>query len=187
MRLPYIKTLQLMKNKVSIKQHLIPVVFSITAGFFIPACSSEYSTTEKVELTKGLITEVKEIEADKFKIIDERVVENKADSRVIAHYLDGTRDTLTLDQASVTKTQDDTKRSHVARTARMGIMGFYFGRSFGVGPNSSAYANQSVYNRSNTSTRSTLSKTAKRTTIRKPVRSSRTRTRSTRSTRSFGG
>ena len=182
-----------MKIKNSIKQHVFPVAFSITAGFFISACDSEtkYPNEEKIEFTRGLITEVKEIEADKFKIIDERVVDNKADSRIIAHYLDGTSDTLTLDQASVSKTQGDPRRSNMTSTARMGVMGFYFGRSFGVGPSAGAYANPSVYNRANTATRSTIASTARRITIRKPIRSSRIRrirsTRSSRSTRSFGG
>lgn len=180
-----------MKNKLSISKKVIPVVFSITAGFFISSCESnpQYVNEEKIELTKGLITEVKEVEANKFKITDERVVENKEDSRVIAEYLDGTKDTLTLDEVSMTKTEGgDPRRSGMSSVVRMGLMGYFFGRNFGVGPSAGAYANQSAYNKSTSGARTTLSNTANRTTIRKPVRSSSTRsTRTGRSTRSFGG
>lgn len=175
-----------MKNKLSISKAIIPVVFSITAGFFITSCSSDkYVNEEKIELTKGLITEVKEVEADKFKIIDETVVDKKADSRIIAHYLDGTSDTLTLAEAGLNQTQGNQRRTGMSSVARMGLMGLYFGRSMGVGRSAGAYANQGVYNKSS-GARTTLSNTAKRTTIRKPVRSSSSK-RSTRSTRSFGG
>ncbi|MFY7670695.1 hypothetical protein ACOSP6_06365 [Tenacibaculum sp. MEBiC06402] len=49
------------------------------------------------EPTKGTVTEVKEVDpGNKYKILDERLIEKKEDSYAIVHNLNGSTDTLSL-------------------------------------------------------------------------------------------
>ncbi len=171
-----------------------------TAGaLFLSSCNNvQYVEEEKIELTKGLITTLEEIEPDNFKIIDEQVVESKAESRVITHYMDGTIDTLMLNDvdpntlASTAEPSDSTGRHHYHRRRSMsgvlmgGLMGYYMGRSTSVPPSASSYRDQNTYNRVNSSAGRTLSNTASRTTVRKPSSGS-SGYGGSRSTRSSGG
>lgn len=156
----------------------------------LSSCGSDtnYVEEEKVELTKGLITELKEVEENSFKITDERVVDSKEDSRIIAHYLDGTIDTFTVDQVRVVEQNDPNyhRRSGMSGVLMGGLMGYYLGRSLSSPPRASAYADPKTYNRVNSNAGSTLNQTARRTTVRRPSRSSSGHG-SGRSTRSSGG
>ncbi|MCI5080300.1 MAG: hypothetical protein MRY78_01340 [Saprospiraceae bacterium] len=165
---------------------------AILASIGFSACggNSNYVEEQKVELTKGLITEIQEVDSNEFKITNETVVPNKADSRIIATYLDGTVDTLTVDQVAKTENSSTTRhyyrRSGMSSVLMGGLMGYYMGRSFSSPPRASAYADPQTYNRVTSNAGTTLNNTARRTTVRRPSRSS-SGYGSGRSTRSYGG
>lgn len=149
----------------------------------------EWVEEEVVTPTQGLITTVKEMEADLFKIEDEVNVPAPEDSRIIANYLDNTSDTFTLDEARlVAADENGGRRSGVARAASYGFMGFMMGRmmggSNGFRPSAGAYVDPKTYNKVSNGAGNTLNRTANRTTVRKP---SGVRSGGGRSTRSVGG
>ncbi len=172
--------------KKTIKNTALAVVVAGTMSLY--SCGGgeqEYVSETKVELTQGLVTTIEEVEKDKFKIADETVVEKKEDARIIAQYLDGQRDTFTLDEARLIEA--DSPRGSSMRGAFLGgVMGYYFGRSLSSPINSSSYKNNAAYQKSQTKTASSLKSTASRTTVRKPVNSTKGYG-SGRSTRSYGG
>lgn len=153
----------------------------------------ETYSEEVVTPTQGLVTTVKEVEADKFLIEDEQTIDDKDASLIIAKYMDSTIDTFTLDEARLaTDTSSNTnnyRRSSVVRMASFGLMGYMFGRNMGsYRPRSSAYVDQNTYNRVNNNAGQSMQRTANRSTV------SRTRPSggksgygSSRSTRSYGG
>lgn len=143
--------------------------------------SVEYTTEEQVTYTKGLITTVKETKKDLFKITDETIVENKADSRIIANYMDGTSDTFTLEEARLVDA-DNPRRRGVNSVVMGGFMGYYMGKSMSTPVNRGAYA-KGAYEKVNNKAGKTLNSTAKRTSVRKPKKSYG----KSRSTRSYGG
>jgi hypothetical protein len=154
------------------------------------ACTAEdsYAQSDPVQVpTQGLITTVAEVKAGDFKIESEVPVDSVADSRIITKYLDGSRDTFTLDQAKVMQTSSDTTRSH--RSVRAGGLGFWFfmmsGRMGGYTPRSSAYVNNQAYQRTQNSAGSRLRSTSRTTT--KPSSRSRSGFGAGKSSRSFGG
>lgn len=179
-------------------RHTLVAIGAAGALFFTSCNNVQYVEEEQIELTKGLITTLEEVEPDNFKIIDEQVVDSKADSRVITHYMDGTIDTLMLNDvnpntlSSTAEPTDSTDRRHYYRRRSMsgvlmgGLMGYYMGRSTSVPPSASSYRDQNTYNRVNSSTGRTLSNTASRTTVRKPTSGS-SGFGGSRSTRSSGG
>lgn len=131
----------------------------------------EVTVVEKVELTKGLITTIKEVSTNRFLIEDEKVVENKEDSRIIAKNLDGTIDTFTVDQAQLVDLPPE-RRSAISSPLMGGLMGYYLGRSLSQPTMSSAYMNSATYNRVNSTAGATLNQTATRTTTTRPRNSS---------------
>ncbi len=157
-------------------------------------------TEERWEPTKGIITEVQEVDTNDFRIIDERVVENKADSRIIAHYLDGTTDTMTVEEAKLAAGEEATETSNTTHQQRHyygggygffgvlrgGLMGYYLGRSMSVPPSAGVYMDQRTYNRVADNAGKTIQQTARRTTVSRPSKS-RSGYGSRRSTRSYGG
>ena len=159
--------------------------------------SEEYTTEEVVTPTQGLITTVKEVEPNQFKIEDEQTAISPEASRIIAKYMDNTTDTFTLEEArvAVSDTTGNTthhRRSSVFRMASYGLMGYMMGRSMGsYRPSSSAYVDQNTYNRVSNNAGQSLNRTATRTTVSRPKSgfgSSRSgSSSSTRSTRSYGG
>ena len=125
---------------------------------------------EVVEPTEGLITTVKEVEADLFKIEDEEVVPMPADSRIIAKYMDGQIDTFTLDEAKLVDAENATGRSGgVFRAAAAGLFGYMLGRRMGAGSiRPSAYTDPKTHSRVTSNAGSRLNSTASRTTRVKP-------------------
>ena len=164
--------------------------FLLLFAIGLTSCGSEtnYVEEEKVELTKGLITELKEVEENSFKIIDERAVDNKEDSRIIAHYLDGTIDTFRIDEVQMVDQNDPNhyRRSGMSSILMGGLMGYYLGRSLSSPTRASAYVDPKTHQRVNSTTGNTLNSTARRTTVRRPTRSS-SGYGGSRSTRSSGG
>ena len=155
-------------------------------------CTSE--SGQRVDLvterpTEGLITTVVEVAPEDWKIEDEVVVPDPADSRIIAKYQNGAIDTFTLEQAKLmTDNNANRQGMSIAQVAGYGLMGYWlFGRSMGsYRPRSSAYVNQSTYNRVNQNAGQRLNSTARRTTTSRP-RTGNSGYGGNRSTRSVGG
>lgn len=155
----------------------------------------EYTTEEVVTPTQGVVTTVKEVDKDLFKIEDEQAVGTPEESRIIAKYMDSTIDTFSLQEAQLaaadtTGNPNSHRRSSVFRMASYGFMGYMLGRSMGsYRPNASAYVDQNTYNRVSNNAGQSLNRTASRTTVSRPKSGfggSRSGS-STRSTRSYGG
>ncbi len=159
-----------------------------TLHFTSCGSSQDYEEVTEIEaMTKGVITEVEETTKDRFLITDEKLVETVDESRIIAQYLDGKRDTFTLDEARLVaadSTSTDRRRSGLSSIMRAGLMGYFFTRGFG-GPSMGAYKSPSTYASSRTAN-NTMRSTAKTRTVRKPV-SGKSGFGSGKSTRSFGG
>ena len=158
------------------------------------ACSSDSSSTPAPP-TEGVITVVREVSNGEFKIASETTIPDPKESLVITEYLDGTVDTMTLNEArTVAESQDpnDQQRARPARSAGLGYIGWFWlgsrmmgGRSSYYTPNSSAYVNDAAYRRSQSTTGSVMKTSAR-------ARggfgsSSRTGGSSGSSSRSFGG
>lgn len=158
----------------------------LISGFM--ACNSgpQYELSETLDPTQGVITEVKEMEKDLFRITDETIVPLKEDSRIIAEYLDGVRDTFTLEEAKLIDTEGQSEthyhRSGMSGVLMGGMMGYMMGRSLSSPINRAAYASQSAYQKS-TGASSSMRSTATRRTVRTP----KTGFGGSRSTRSYGG
>ncbi|MGB3801587.1 MAG: hypothetical protein WA952_17350 [Lewinella sp.] len=137
-------------------------------------------TTES-EPTQGVITTVREVEPNEYKIADEQTVANVADSRVIVNGLAGTSDTFTLDQVkAIEETQpENSEARRPFRSAGLGFWGFIMLNRMGRTPSASAYTNQAAYQRATNTTGSNLSRTSR-------ARSGFGRSGGS-STRSFGG
>jgi hypothetical protein len=151
----------------------------------------ETYSEEVVTPGQGLITTVKEVEADKFLIEDEQTIDDPKASLIIAKYMDSTTDTFTLAEA---KLQSDTtsnsyRRSSVFRMASFGLMGYMLGRNMGsYRPRSSAYVDQNTYNRVNNNAGQSMQRTAKRSTVQRTRPSGgKSGYGGSRSTRSYGG
>lgn len=190
--------MKLTTNRITLKARQIPkfICGVAVAGIIgLSSCSSDSGTTEEqvVEYTQGLVTYVEEVDSSDFKITDEVVVPTKDDSRIIATYLDGTKDTFNLQEARLVAsgTSDGSdnyqRRSGMSGVLMGGMMGYFLGRSMSSPTSPGAYKNQAAYQKSQTSTASTLKSTAKTTTVRKPSTGKSGYGGSSRSTRSYGG
>ncbi len=157
------------------------MVISFVVNLFDSDSGPEYTESEVLDPTQGVVTEVKEIEADLFRITDETIVDKKEDSRIIAEYLDGVRDTFTLDEARLVDA-DNPRRSRMSGILMGGMMGYMMGKSMSSPVSKGAYANDNAYRKSQTTT-DNLKKTASRRTVRTP----KSGYGSSKSSRSYGG
>lgn len=147
-------------------------------------------TEEQVEFTQGVVTFMEEVTPEQYRIVNEKLVDNQADSRIITDYLDGHRDTITLYEAqavSADSTRDTDHHRSYHRTYYGGLIGYYLGRSASVPPSPGVYRDQSTYNRVQNSAGTTLQQTARRTTVSRPANSSRGFGSGSKSSRSYGG
>lgn len=136
--------------------------------------------------TQGIKVELQETEKDLFKITDEELLENKADSRIIANYMDNTSDTFTLAEVKLMEADNGNSRRSMLRTvAYAGMFGYMMGRPMSSGVSRGAYANEKAYNKSSTTGRSSLRSTSNKVVSRKPSRSKGYG--SGKSSRSYGG
>ena len=166
------------------------VIILVAIGMNLCGSDEPETITEEVSIpTEGLITTVKEVQTDQFRIEDEAVVANKEDSRIIAKYMDSTIDTFTLDQAQLVKDTTSSayrRQSSIMRMASFGLMGYLMGRSMGsFRPNSSAYVDQSTYNRVSNGAGQRMQQTARKTTVTRPSKGKSGY--GSGSTRSYGG
>lgn len=73
---------------------------------------SDWEEVTTYEMTKGVVTTLQEGSNGEYTVIDEQVVNSKADSRIIVKRLNGAMDTLNLDQATrLVNAQDTVTRS----------------------------------------------------------------------------
>ena len=92
------------------KWYIIGIIgFFFVKGFFSDSDNSsssavEYDETEIIEPTEGVITDVKEVQDEIFKITDEKVVPTVEESRIVATYMDGGVDTFTLEEVALVDT-----------------------------------------------------------------------------------
>ncbi|OAV44108.1 hypothetical protein [Lewinella sp. 4G2] len=149
-----------------LKKHiLLPALLSCGLGFALFSCGgSDSAEGSWDEPTTGLITTVKEVNAGEFKIASEEEVPAVADSRIIVQELNGNVDTLTLEEAKIIETSNDTtSRRRGVRSARSGYFGWIMmGRMMGGSPSSSAYVNNNAYNRASSGAGTKMKSTARR-------------------------
>lgn len=138
------------------------------------------------ESTQGVVTEVEEVQpGNEYKIIDERIIDEKDKSIAIVHTLEGTVDTLSLrkmknDESSYSR------HSGLRSILYYSLAASYFNRRLSnVTPNRSNYKNASAYNKS-TGLKNNLKSTATSRRVSVPGTSSRGYG-SGKSFRSFGG
>lgn len=176
-----------MKNYSLLKYTL----YTLLAFVFLYNCggsSSEVEYEEVVLPTEGLITVVKEVETDLFKIDDEITIPETEQSLIVANYLDSTSDTFTLAEARLMEANGYPGRSgSVMRAASYGLFGYMIARNLSGTrrPQRGAYTSQKAYDKSQTSSQK-LNQTASRTRRVKPG-SGKSGYGSSKSTRSFGG
>jgi hypothetical protein len=172
------------------------ILFMALAGFMLVSllrtclCSSGDSTEEVEMPTQGLITTVKEVEKDAFKIEDETTIPDTAGSLIIAKYLDGKIDTFTLDEARLVQqggSHGSSMAGPIVAAAGAGFLGYMMGRSMASRPQPGAYTNQQAYNRVNSTAGSSIRNTAAR--VSRPSSGSRSSSGfgGGRSSRGFGG
>jgi hypothetical protein len=165
-----------------LRKHLVlPVLLSAGLGLTMFSCGSD---TETVEVpTEGLITTVKEVSTDDFKIESEVPVSNIADSRIIVEDLAGERDTFTLDQAKlISQVADpDSREGRPFRSAGMGYFGFLMLSRMGGTPGAGAYVNSGAHQSATNNAGSRMKSSARSTTR------SKSGFGGGKSTRSFGG
>jgi len=107
------------------------------------------------ESTKGTITEVEEIKpGDDYKIIDEKVIDDKSQSLAIVHRLDGKVDTMTLQKLK----SDPQSHRGLSRVLSYSLAAAFFSRNFdNTSPNASYYKDANAYNKA-TGLRNEMSK-----------------------------
>lgn len=159
---------------------------TLTLSFLVVSCSNTV-TEEQVEFTQGVITFMEEVEPEQYKIVDEQVVPDKADSKIITSYLDGRRDTMTLYEAQAVSADTSAHHRHRHRTYYGGLIGFYLGRSASIPPSPGVYQNQATYNRVHNNAYSSMQSSARRTSVSRPSNSSKGYGSSSKSSRSYGG
>jgi len=139
--------------------------------------------------TQGLITVVKEVETDLFKIDEELTIPETEQSLIVANYLDTTSDTFTLEEARLMEANGYPGRSgSVMQAASYGLFGYMIARNMTSArrPQRGAYTSQQAYDKSR-NTNQKLNQTASRTRRAKPSSGRSGYGSGSKSTRSFGG
>lgn len=165
----------------------------ISATLALSSCSDDGSPRLKefdektvYESTKGVITEVEEVQpGNEYKIIDERLIEDKEKSIAIVHTLEGTTDTLSLK-----KIQSEKEPTH-RHSGLQGLLFYSLARSVfsnnlgNVAPDSKYYKDASTFNKS-TGLKNDLQSSATTRQVKVPRASSKGYGKA-KSFRSFGG
>lgn len=131
-------------------------------------------TITVLESSKGTVTEVEEVEpGDDFRIIDERIIDEKEKSIAIVHYLDGRNDTLSLQ-----KLKSESKEGNHTNSALRGVLMYSLASSFfnrnlaNTAPNAGYYKNAEAFNKS-TGLKGDLEKSATSRRVQSPGKSSK--------------
>lgn len=182
------------KNTLSVYSlHKKIVVIGIAAVFTtLQSCGGDGSPKLKdseqktiLEASKGVITEVEEIApGNDYKIIDERIIDEKEKSVAIVHKLDGKIDTLSLQKLK--SEGNSTGRSALTGVLAYSLASSYFNRNLAnTTPNSSYYKNPEAFSKS-TGLKNDLTKSATSRRVSVPGKGS-TGYGSGKSFRSHGG
>jgi hypothetical protein len=134
------------------KGSLFIAVAAMIGGITACGNSDNGSDWEQVtvqEPTKGVVTTMEETQPGKYEITDEQMVEARDSSKIIIKKLDGTVQTLNLDQAKAMVQAADTVavHNHYHRSHGFGsyiwwsAMGYMMGRNFGTPVYSGFYRN----------------------------------------------
>lgn len=177
---------------------LLPALFALSFLATLPGCVSDSNSREQTfnlqttRPTEGLITTVQEVSAGEWKIADETVVANPADSRIIAKSMDGQVDTFTVEEAKLmaNNPQQYPRHGSMTSTLGMGLMAYYlFARPMGsFRPQRGAYMDQRTYDRTTQNAGQRLQRSAARAPVRNNApRSGNKGYGGSRSTRSVGG
>lgn len=160
-------------------------LFVVYNMFFKSNDSGSDYVEETLEIpTQGINLELEETEKDLFKITDEEIIEQRADSRIIASFLDGSIDTFSLDEVTLTQANDP-RRSLIKTAAYAGLFGYMMGRPMSAGVSRGAYASDNAYNKSNSAGRNQIRSTSRKSTVRRPTSSKSYG--GGKSTKSYGG
>ncbi|MFC5047646.1 hypothetical protein ACFSTE_06070 [Aquimarina hainanensis] len=167
----------------------------ISTSLLVQSCGGDGSprikdSVEKTvyESTKGVVTEVEEVEpGNEYKIIDERIIDEKEKSIAIVHTLEGTTDTLSLRTMKDESSSNGSYRHSGLRSILLySLAGSFFNRNLGsVSPNANNYKTPGAYEKS-TGLKNDLKSSATTRRVRVPGSSS-TGYGKGKSFRSFGG
>lgn len=161
-------------SKISKKLLIGSFAFSV---FALHSCndnknsSVENFTEETIkESTKGIVTELEEIPpGDDYKILDEKIIEDKQKSIAIVHRLTGKTDTVKLAQLKDEKNVSN--HNGLRNVLLFGLAASFFNRNLSrTSPNSSVYKNADTYNKS-AGLQNNLNSSAASRTVRTPGRS----------------
>ena len=178
--------LRLVRKKLSTIGFVLGLLVLVGCGESSDNASYGEETEVIVESTKGVITELEEIEpGDDFLIVDEQIIEDQSQSIAIVHYLDGRIDTVSLVALEADQSYSDSNRG-LRNVLMYSLAAAVLTRNFGaVNPNSAAYKSNAAFNKS-----SGLHGEMKRTTTTRTVSSPKSGSKgygSNRSFRSSGG
>lgn len=126
------------------------------------------------ESSKGTVTEVEEVKpGDDFKIIDEKIIDDKTKSTAIVHYLNGKTDTLSLQKLKSESQSGNHTHSALRGVLMYSLASAFFSRNLAnTTPNSSYYKTADAYNKS-TGLKNDMVKTATSRRVMTPGRASR--------------
>jgi hypothetical protein len=160
----------------------------LAGGLIFISCGGSSTETVEVEIpTEGLITTVKEVQTDLFKIESEETVADTADSRIIANYMDMTSDTFTLAEARLIQASGSGRQRSVVHSAGLGYFGFIMlGRMGGRAPRAGAYTDPKAHSKASNGAGKKMKSSANRVTRTRPS-SGKSGYGSGKSTRSYGG
>lgn len=163
--------------------YAIIAIFLLTRFFGGGSEGADYVEETLEDPTQGIVAHIQEVEKDLFKITDEKLIDKKEDSQIIATFMDSHVDTFSLEEIKLTEANNP-QRSMLRSVAMAGMLGYMMGRPMGSGLSRSAYADDKSFNKSNTSGKNQLRSTASRKVVKTPAKKGYG---SSKSTRSYGG
>lgn len=177
---------------ISRSQVLNYFILALFFGLILQSCSSDdgaprFKDVEEIEVresSQGVISEIDEVEpGDTYKVLNEEVIDNKADSKAIVHNLNGTTDTLSFAKMSESGYQS---RSGLRPFLMGTLAASFFSRNMGSSSlNPSNYKNTDAFNKSK-GMRSSMMSNATTRKVKVPGKKSKGYGKS-KSFRSFGG
>lgn len=149
------------------------LLFQSCSGDGSPKIKDGETITIK-EASKGTVTEVEEVKpGDDFKIIDEKIIDDKTKSTAIVHYLNGKTDTLSLQKLKSESETGNHGHSMLRGVLMYSLASSFFNRNLSnTAPNSAYYKNADAYNKS-TGLKTDLDRTATSRRVTSPGKSSR--------------
>lgn len=173
-------------------QVLNSLIIALFFGLVLQSCGSDdgsprFKDVEEIEIkesNQGVISEIDEIEpGDSYTVLNEEVIDNKADSKAIVHNLNGTTDTLSFAQIGDGGSQT---RSGLRPFLMGTLAASFFSRNMGASSlNPSNYKNTDAFNKSKGMRQSMLSSASTRK-VKVPGKKSKGYG-ANKSFRSFGG